>query len=94
MLFRSATRQWLTNDLRQLGFAVVDSQTNFVWCTHSAKTHQSIYEALKARKILVRFMKFPGVEQPDGKLFDGIRITIGTDDECRQLIVALKDVLA
>jgi len=89
-----ATRQWITSDLRQLGFAVVDSQANFVWCTHSTRTHQSIYEALKARKILIRFMKFPGVETSSGKPFDGIRITIGTEDDCQKLIVALREILS
>lgn len=89
-----ATRTWLTSDLRALGFNVVESQTNFVWCTHPERTHQAIYEALKARKILVRFMKFPGVTTTTGTPFDGIRITIGTDEECRTLMVNLREVMA
>ena len=58
-----ATRARLAAALERLGFAVVPSQANFVWCTHASRPHQEIYEALKQRRILVRFMRFPGVPQ-------------------------------
>ena len=81
-----ATRDRLSGALRQLGFAVIDSQANFVWCTHSAHSHRSIYEALKARQILVRFMQYAGWG-------DGLRITVGTDAEIDTLLAVLPDVL-
>ena len=37
-----ATRQRLTVAMRDLGFDVVDSHANFVWCTHSAQPVQPI----------------------------------------------------
>jgi histidinol-phosphate aminotransferase len=69
-----ATRRRLTDALRALGYDAVESQANFVWCTHPERPHKPVYEALKARQILIRFMQYPGWG-------DGLRITVGTDDE-------------
>lgn len=86
-----ATRARLTTELRALGLNVVDSQSNFVWSTFPDRSHQEIYEALKARKILVRFMKFP--QALDGKEITGLRITVGTDDETDRFLAELADIL-
>ncbi|WP_417386540.1 histidinol-phosphate transaminase [Gimesia sp.] len=83
-----ATRVRLIAELNQLGFDTVDSQTNFVWCTHPDKEHERRYQELKRRKILVRYMKF-GLT--DGVL-DGLRITVGTDDEVQTVLNALKEI--
>ncbi len=82
-----ATRSRLSNCLKQLGFDVVDSQANFVWTTHAEREHADLYEALKSQKILVRFMQFPDVD------VDGLRITVGTDDEIDRLLEALSGIL-
>ncbi len=87
------TRRRMTAELRKFGFNCVDSQSNFVWTTHPAKTHKGVYEALKARKILVRYMKFPGAIGGIDGLMDGLRITVGTDPECDQLLQTLAEVL-
>src|SRR6266481_3623612 len=42
-----ATRGRLEAGLKQLGFDVVPSQANFVWCTHPRQPAQPIYEQLK-----------------------------------------------
>jgi histidinol-phosphate aminotransferase len=78
-----ATRARLTAGLRTLGFTVVDSQANFVWCTHADRPHRALYEALKARRILVRCMDYAGWG-------DGLRITVGTDAEIDALLAALR----
>ncbi|MFO0917376.1 MAG: histidinol-phosphate transaminase [Planctomycetaceae bacterium] len=88
-----ATRSRLTNELQQLGFHVVPSQANFLWTTHPSKQHRRIYEALKAKKILVRYMQFPGISWADGQSLDGLRITIGTDAEIDQLLSNLREIL-
>jgi histidinol-phosphate aminotransferase len=80
-----ATRQRLTAALRALGFAVVDSQANFVWCTHPDRPHRPIYEALKAQGILIRFMQYAGWG-------DGLRITVGTDDEIDAFLACLQTI--
>jgi len=74
-----ATRNRLTTSLSKLGFETVKSEANFIWATHSKISHQKIYEELKARKVLVRFMKFP--ESLGDTELTGLRITVGTDDE-------------
>ena len=82
-----ATRTRLASRLQELGFAVVDSQANFVWSTHSEHEHQTLYEQLKARKILVRYMQFPEAN------VDGLRITVGTDAEIDTLLDALQNIV-
>jgi histidinol-phosphate aminotransferase len=87
-----ATRARLTGELRRACFEVVDSQANFVWATRAEGRHREIYEQLKRHKILVRYMRFPAAG-PAGDV-DGLRITVGTDEEVDQLLGALKEVLA
>jgi histidinol-phosphate aminotransferase len=76
-----ATRRRLTEAVRSLGYHVPPSQANFVWCTGGPPA-AGIYHALKERKILVRLMRYPGLP-------DGLRITVGTDDEIDRLLEAL-----
>jgi histidinol-phosphate aminotransferase len=77
-----ATRARLAAAVLALGFSVPESHANFVWCTGHADA-QGIYESLKAQKILVRLMKYPGHEP-------GLRITVGTDLEIDRLLEALR----
>lgn len=88
-----ATRSRLTDALTALGFYVVPSQSNFLWTTHPTGEHRRIYEALKDRKILIRYMKFPGIPWAKNETLDGLRITIGTDAEIDHLLVNLNDVI-
>jgi histidinol-phosphate aminotransferase len=75
------TRGRLTEELRGLGFNVIDSQANFVWATHGSIPHSEIFEELKKHKVLVRYMNFPHVPAKAGRRQDGLRITVGTDAE-------------
>lgn len=84
------TRGTLEAALTELGFDIVPSQANFVWCTHPEKSHAEIFEHLKANKILIRFMKFPGAEHVLGEAANGLRMTIGTDAEIEKLIDVLR----
>jgi histidinol-phosphate aminotransferase len=86
------TRSRLIEALRAGGFHVVESQANFVWATRREDGHREIYQRLKDRKILVRYMRFP--DAADGAIVDGLRITVGTDEEVGGLLSALKEVLA
>ncbi len=80
-----ATRRRLTDAMRAIGWNAVESQANFVWCTHPSRPHQPVYEALKARGILVRWMRYPGWG-------DGIRITVGTDAEIDAFLAAMQQI--
>jgi histidinol-phosphate aminotransferase len=80
-----ATRSRMTDSLREIGFNVVDSQANFVWCTHEGTPLEPVYRALKQASVLVRYMLYPGWG-------DGLRITVGTDeqvDACMEQLRAL-----
>jgi histidinol-phosphate aminotransferase len=78
-----ATRQRLVAEMRQLGFAAVDSQANFVWCTRADRPVRSLYEQLKQQRILVRYMNYSGWG-------DGLRISVGTDAEVDSCLEKLK----
>jgi histidinol-phosphate aminotransferase len=77
-----ATRARLTSSLRQLGFTVGDSQANFVWCRRGATPLRPLYEELKRRKILIRYMNYADYGE-------GLRISVGTDAEIDRLLEEL-----
>jgi histidinol-phosphate aminotransferase len=91
-----ATRARLTAELTKLGFNVIPSQANFVWTTHPTGKHHAIYEALKSRRILIRYMKFPDSLGSDGQqtTIDGLRITIGTDEQIDGFLDNLRTIVA
>ena len=78
-------RAWLTAELRALGCRVIDSQTNFVFASPPDGNGRRIYEALYARKILVRHFSDP-------LLAHGLRITVGTREELETMLLALREV--
>ena len=82
------TRQRLVDELVSRGFDVVPSQANFVWATHPDGEHQRRFEALKARRVLVRYMLFAACDP----VREGLRITVGTDEEIDRLLEALDHV--
>lgn len=82
-----ATRAWTADALTRLGLEVLPSSANFVLARppQSVKAG-SLAQALREQKILVRHFNKPRIEEY-------LRITIGTDEEMRQLITALKLLL-
>lgn len=81
------SRSELVEGLKQLGFQVQPSEANFVWCTYPNRDHRALYEGAKAQGILVRYMVYPNWG-------DGLRISVGTPDQQRALLVVLKELLA
>jgi histidinol-phosphate aminotransferase len=81
-----ATRVRLEVALTRLGFGVCPSQANFVWCYRSDRPVKPIYEALKQRQILVRYMVYEGHG-------DGLRISVGTDAEIDRLLDELTSLV-
>jgi histidinol-phosphate aminotransferase len=77
-----ATRARLTQSLAAIGFSVLPSEANFVWCTHPAHPAQTLYAALKTERILVRYMNYAGFG-------DGLRISVGSDEEIDTLLAML-----
>lgn len=80
------TRKRLVISLEQLGFFVYPSQANFVMirCL-DVNNAKGIYQELKKRKILIRY-----IDQP--RLDDCLRITVGTDKEIDALLDNLAEI--
>ncbi len=82
------TRQYLTKSLRDLGFFVYPSQTNFVLarCMEGISAG-ALYQTLKSRKLLVRYFN-------QRRLDDCLRITVGTREEIDILLKNLRELAA
>ena len=79
-----ATRKFFANEIMALGFTMPPSSANFVY----AKPPKSIdagtlYQNLRNKGILVRYFNKPVLK-------DYLRITIGTDEEMKELLDAIK----
>jgi histidinol-phosphate aminotransferase len=81
-----AARDRMEKALTELGFMVCPSQANFVWCQHTDRPVKPIYEELKKNNILVRYMNYEGYG-------DGLRISVGTDEEIDRLLAELAAIL-
>jgi len=81
-------RPWLTRELAALGIELTPAVANFVLARFPAppKDANAAWEFLRSRGILVRKL---GVYH----LPDCLRITIGTEDEMRAVVAALKEFL-
>ena len=80
------TRARLAQSLAELGFEVCPSQANFVWCRRHDRPVKPLYEELKKRMILVRYMNYPGYG-------DGLRITVGTENDTERFLASLPSLL-
>jgi histidinol-phosphate aminotransferase len=81
-----ASRDRLAGELRRLGFEVLPSCANFLFARHASVEGERLQAMLRERKILVRHFRLPRIEA-------FLRISVGTDAQCRELIRALEDVL-
>ena len=80
------TRQRVTDELRALGFDVLDSQTNFIMATHKSYDMKEMFEYLKENKIFIRYFNQPRINKY-------VRITIGTDEEMDRFLQGVKDFI-
>ena len=80
------TRDHLAAQLEAMGFLVYPSSTNFLFVRHPDHDAAGLASALRAHAILVRHFRQPGIE-------NYLRISIGTEDECASLQVALATIL-
>ena len=74
-----ATRERLSDALARLGFVVTPSRANFVWARREDRPVKPIFEELKRRNILVRYMAYEGYG-------DGLRVSVGSDAEVDQFL--------
>ncbi len=78
-----ATRERVKEELRALGFCFADSQANFLFITHPDYAARELFEALKIKKIYVRYFNKPRID-------NYLRVTIGTDEEMERLVEFLR----
>ena len=80
-------RAWTASALEALGFSVLPSAANFLFAKHPRLEGQALYQAFKARGILVRW--FDG-----SRPRDFVRITVGSRPQMEALAAAVRDILA
>ena len=80
------TRVDISNQLRELGFTVLESKANFLFIIHKNKKAKDIFEKLRENKILVRYFKKPRID-------NGLRVTIGTDKEMEEFMRVIKEIV-
>ncbi|MDQ2099444.1 MAG: histidinol-phosphate transaminase [Tychonema bourrellyi B0820] len=81
-----ASRSKLALSLKELGFDIWPSQTNFLLVRPPNGDSERIYQRLKVEGILIRYFNQP-------RLADKLRITVGTEEQNQILIQTLKGIL-
>ncbi len=80
------SREQLSSTLLSLGFEVLPSVANFIFVRHPGHDAAQVASALRQRGIIVRHFTLPRIDQH-------LRITIGTDAQCRVLVAALRQII-
>ena len=81
-----ASRDALTGELQSRGFEVLPSAANFVFARHKSAPGKAIFDGLRERGVIVRRWDKPRIE-------DFLRISVGTDAQCKRLLAELDDIL-
>ncbi len=81
-----ATRKYMSEGLRALGFELTDSKANFVFAKHGQIGGKELYLRLREKGILVRHFDAPRISEYN-------RITVGTDAEAKALLLACREIL-
>jgi histidinol-phosphate aminotransferase len=82
-----ATRARLSQELAELGFVVLPSQTNFILVRPPLFPAEHWFQRLRDRKVLTRWFSAPDVR-------DFLRITIGDNEATDALLHAAKGILS
>lgn len=79
-------REKFYNFLKDKGFYVLKSQTNFLFAKHPSIPGENLYQKVKAQGLLIRHFNTPGIE-------DFVRITIGTTEQMSELRKTFEGIL-
>lgn len=79
-------REKFYNFLKEKGFYVLKSQTNFLFAKHPEIGGDDLYQKVKQQGLLIRHFSTPGIE-------DFVRITIGTAEQMSELKSAIEGIL-
>ncbi|MBQ7559829.1 MAG: histidinol-phosphate transaminase [Synergistaceae bacterium] len=75
------------NNLREIGFEVLDSSANFLFARHEKISGEKIFEELKRKKIMIRHFSRPE------RITNFNRITIGTPEQMKIFLEAIEGVV-
>ena len=81
-----ATRERTKKCLRELGFDMPDSKSNFLFVTHKSIPASDIFNAAKSAGIYLRWWN-------KDRISNRLRISIGTDEEMDALLAFLKEYI-
>lgn len=80
------TRDKTSDEMRKMGFVLMESRTNFLFARHPRIKGIELYRGLRDRGILVRHFSKPRI---DGY----VRITVGTPEQMEALCAEIKEML-
>ncbi len=83
-----ASRARLVSALSAMGFEVLPSGANFIFARHPDFAGPDLAAKLRERNIIVRNFKQPS------RIAPFLRISIGTDSECDELVAGLESIIA
>ena len=78
-------REDFTSFLKEHGWFVIDSKTNFIFARKNGRSGDEIYQSAKKQGILIRHFNTKGID-------DFVRITIGTKEQMQALKKALENL--
>jgi len=83
-----ASRKLLVAEMCKLGFEVLPSGANFIFARHAERDGAELTAKLRERSIIIRHFSKPA------RIAPYLRITIGTDSQNQQLLMALREILS
>lgn len=82
-----ATRDMTAKKLRELGFELTDSKTNFLFISHPKITAEELMQKLREKGIILRRLAHP-------RISNRLRMSMGTDEEMARVIAEIEKILA
>ncbi|PJI08960.1 MULTISPECIES: histidinol-phosphate transaminase [Clostridium] len=79
------TRDRVSEELRKIGFKVIDSKANFIFISHPKVYAEDIFKELRRRGILVRYFN-------DSRIDNYLRVSIGNDEEMDRFVKEIKEI--
>ena len=79
----AATRDRTSETLRELGFTVLPSKSNFIFITHPELPARKLFADLREAGILVRYFALPRID-------NFLRVTIGSEEEMAEFCATMK----
>ena len=80
------TRERVSQELKDLGFEMTHSYSNFIFVKHPQIEGEDLFKQLRNKGIVVRWFNQPRINQY-------LRITIGTDEQMNKLIEEIKNII-